>query len=493
MKRLLPRLILVFLVATLVPLAATLWLAGSLLEQSLEYGAVTELDRVSRLLEETGRNYYQALRAALREDAIARRVAPKAHTLPEKKNWPDEVSGFWESDTPERFYLSGDERQQLHYLRRTPGGVMEYSRLLDGAGMKAIGEQYRAARAVVNRAERLDLRRGLITTLVLIASSVWVVSLVLLVFLAYRVTRPIRRLNDGLERLARGDLNARVEGGGEDEVGSAIRAFNHMAEQLRQSRERLLYLTRLASWQTLARKMAHELKNSLTPIRLNVEEIVARSCDADRPLVEPAAQIIIDEIESLQRRVQSFSEFAAEPEVRLVSLDVREAVSERLTFLQTANRGTRYELEVEGQPSQACCDGDLLKGMLTNLLENAAHAAGTDGLVLIKILHADRSLAVEIHDSGPGLSAVARETLFEPTISFKRGGMGLGLSIARKSAVLCGGDLELVDGALGGAGFRLTLPAAVGDGQPPAPVQNRGRTRAGTPNAANSAFPYVEI
>jgi two-component system C4-dicarboxylate transport sensor histidine kinase DctB len=66
-------------------------------------------------------------------------------------------------------------------------------------------------------------------------------------------------------------------------------------------------------------------------------------------------------------------------------------------------------------------------------------------------------LAVEVHDSGPGLSAQARSSLFEPTISFKKGGMGLGLSIARRSALLCGGDLEALEGELGGAGFRLTL------------------------------------
>ena len=69
-------------------------------------------------------------------------------------------------------------------------------------------------------------------------------------------------------------------------------------------------------------------------------------------------------------------------------------------------------------------------------------------------------MLIEIHDSGPGLSAQARSTIFEPTISFKKGGMGLGLSIARKSALLCGGDIALIEGELGGAGFRIQLPEA---------------------------------
>ena len=76
------------------------------------------------------------------------------------------------------------------------------------------------------------------------------------------------------------------------------------------------------------------------------------------------------------------------------------------------------------------------------------------------VIGPDGKVKIEVHDSGPGLSPQARSTLFEPSISFKRGGMGLGLSIARRSAVLSGGEIELVDGELGGAAFRVLLAAA---------------------------------
>ena len=89
-----------------------------------------------------------------------------------------------------------------------------------------------------------------------------------------------------------------------------------MADQLQQNRDRLVYLTQLASWQTLARKMAHEVKNSLTPIRLTVEEMLVRHGESDSAFIEQAAQIVVDEVESLERRVRAFSEFAAEPPVR---------------------------------------------------------------------------------------------------------------------------------------------------------------------------------
>ena len=92
------------------------------------------------------------------------------------------------------------------------------------------------------------------------------------------------------------------------------------------------------------------------------------------------------------------------------------------------------------------------------MLENAAEAAGEGGRVLGITSVDGAKVILEVHDSGPGLSDQVRESLFQPTISFKKRGMGLGLSIARKSALLSGGDILLVKGELGGAGFRVLLP-----------------------------------
>jgi C4-dicarboxylate-specific signal transduction histidine kinase len=105
-------------------------------------------------------------------------------------------------------------------------------------------------------------------------------------------------------------------------------------------------------------------------------------------------------------------------------------------------------------------DTDLTKGILTNLLENAADAVGRGGIIRVALKSNGASTEILVEDSGPGLSLLAKETLFQPTISFKRTGMGLGLSIAKRSAMLMGGDLDLVDSSLGGAAFLLRLPAA---------------------------------
>ena len=132
-------------------------------------------------------------------------------------------------------------------------------------------------------------------------------------------------------------------------MGRAVTAFNDMAEHLRRNRERLVYLTQMSSWETLARKTAHELKNSLTPIRLTVEEMVARQPSSDREFMQQAAQIVIGEIETLERRVRAFSEFASEPPVNPEALDINAIVQERLSLLKPVHPDTTYRCVLDGQ------------------------------------------------------------------------------------------------------------------------------------------------
>ena len=127
----------------------------------------------------------------------------------------------------------------------------------------------------------------------------------------------MEQLTAGLGQLASGNLDARLQPQANDEIGQAMVAFNDTAERLRSGQERLVNVTRLASWQTLARKMAHEVKNSLTPIRLTMEEILARRGERDERFLEQASQIVVDEVVTLEKRVRAFSEFAAEPPVQL--------------------------------------------------------------------------------------------------------------------------------------------------------------------------------
>jgi nitrogen fixation/metabolism regulation signal transduction histidine kinase len=460
MNRLRNRLIVAFLASTLLPLAATVAITTALLDRSLRYSTTRDLDRLSRTLEATARQFYQRERAALKSDALAGRVAATTFAPADAASWPPPIQAFRDSGEAERFGISGPGGDRLDYLRRTEtSGVAMYTRDLGGVKMEDLSGQLRETRRLVDEIDARDLRRGFTLTLLALLGAAWLVSMVPLAIIAHRVSRPIQQLTGALTDFASGDWSRRLKTERKDEVGLAVEAFNRMADQLEENRDRLVQFARLASWQSLARKTAHELKNSLTPIRLTVEEIQARHPPSDRAFVDQAVQIVISEIESLERRVRAFSEFASEPPATPEAIDINALVSERVALLRPVHPDTACRLQLDERRPLAHAAPDLVKGILTNLLQNAAEAAGPGGSIVALTRGDDQRVVVEVHDSGPGLSDEAAATLFEPTITFKKHGMGLGLSIARKNALLSGGDVVLVHGALGGAAFRVTLPA----------------------------------
>ena len=376
MHRLRNRLIAAFLAATALPLAATVWVSMSLLDRSFAYAVTPEMDRLTRALESTTRELYRRERDALLLEARNGLQVSATYASEEASRWPEQVLAFWESGEPERVQLADPGGHDLHYMVRRDAGVDVFRRALQGVELQEVSKLLTSARERLGMDEERDLRRGFTFTLFLLIAGVWVVSLAPLLFLASRISRPIQQLTEGLTDVAAGHMDRRVPTSRRDEVGRAIRAFNDMAGQLQQSRERLVYLTQVSSWQTVARKTAHELKKSLTPIRLTVEEILARTPHTDRAFMEQAAQIVIGEIETLERRVRAFSEFASEPEARAESIPVGTLVAERIALLRPGHPTLDYVVQLGPDVGDVWASPDLVKWILTNLLENAADAAG---------------------------------------------------------------------------------------------------------------------
>jgi nitrogen fixation/metabolism regulation signal transduction histidine kinase len=450
MTRFRHKVLVLFLAATAVPLAATGWLALSLLSHSLDLARAEQLGSLASTLEDTARRLYHREREALAADVASGRAARSAAA-----GVPG-LSEFEASGEPERYVLDPEDGGRLFLLRRSGGATVVYERDLGGLKMTRLTGEVRAARRVAGDRAGRDLARGFTWTFLLVGGLLWALSGAALVWMTGRSFRRLERLTEALGRLAKGDYSARVGGrAGDDEVGRAVAAFDHTAEELASSRERLIQLTQAASWRGLARKMAHELKNSLTPIRLTVEEMLARAGVADREFAEEATRIVVGEVEGLERRLRAFSEFAAEPEPRMESVDVRAVAEERIRLLEPQFPDLRFV--AEGPNERVTADRDLLGGALTNLLKNAAEATPAGGTVWCRVSAGGGRVTVEVEDGGSGVAPEQRATLFEPVISRKKGGMGLGLSIARRNALLSGGELQLAAGRGPGACFRLAL------------------------------------
>ncbi len=292
--------------------------------------------------------------------------------------------------------------------------------------------------------------------------------------LSVPLARPIAVLAEAADRIAKGerpaDLGVRAGG----EVGRLIAAFSRMAEGLAAADKRLRKMERLAAWRDIARQMAHEIKNPLTPIRMGVEMLrKARERalpDFDAVLMEETG-VILDEVERLRRLVEDFSRFARAPRPRLGAVSLVEVV-EHVVELH-ANGPVRVVWRAEGcevrglPPSRA--DRDQLTQVLVNLVANACWAAderatrdptrGAGEVSVVVTRPSDEALRVTVEDNGAGIAPEVMERLFEPYVTKRPGGTGLGLAIAYRIVTDHGGTLSAESGAWG-TRFVVQLPFA---------------------------------
>ena len=279
------------------------------------------------------------------------------------------------------------------------------------------------------------------------------------------VTRRLTALVSTARRVSEGQLEARVELRGTDELAELGRAFNTMLDDLDATRAQLEYLQRMGVWQDVARRLAHEIKNPLTPIQLAVQQCVSsyRGDDARfKKLLVDAGEIVEEEIAGLRRLVDTFRTLGALPRVEKAPIELAEVIAE---LKHDPTIAAHIALQPPPRPVTLRADKLLLKRVLVNLVENAIHAgveAGNAGDVVIGWAVDPRRglVTITVDDHGHGVSDADRDTIFEPYVTSKTTGTGLGLAIARKIALEHGGDLELASGRAptGGARFIVSLP-----------------------------------
>ena len=301
--------------------------------------------------------------------------------------------------------------------------------------------------------------------------SVIVVAMAVAILLSRRVTRRILLLADATDRVGAGDLTAEVPTDERDEVGELTRAFNEMVRDLRSSRDRVEYLERVGAWQEIAKRLAHEIKNPLTPIQLVVQQLhqAYRGDDARfKKTLDDAREMVDEEVATLRRLVSEFSEFARLPEPELSANDLvavtREAVRtldpSALRAVASDRQAPRLSTELDAQPVPVKVDAQLLRRCLDNLVRNAVQAVDAHGgeSVIVACRREGDEALLEVRDDGPGVPAEARERVFQPYFTTKEFGTGLGLAIVKKAVLEHGGSIECVAAPEGGACFRIRLP-----------------------------------
>jgi two-component system, NtrC family, nitrogen regulation sensor histidine kinase NtrY len=299
-------------------------------------------------------------------------------------------------------------------------------------------------------------------------------------FLAQNVSGRVGELSRATKLVAAGDLNIRVPERGNDELADLARAFNSMLAEVADSRARIEYLQRIAAWQEMARRLAHEIKNPLTPIQLAVQEIHRRYPEAGDPnfkkLLDSTLEIVEDEVGTLRRLVGEFSDFARLPRAELELADLAVFLREQrdrllihddersdgefpVELARGRASGAEIVFDLPKERASVQMDRQMLRRVLINLIQNAIQAlAEAPGKVRVRLERDGDFYNLDVEDSGAGIPEPLRETVFDPYVTTKHDGTGLGLAIVKKIVIEHGGSVTAHESELGGALVRVRIP-----------------------------------
>lgn len=318
------------------------------------------------------------------------------------------------------------------------------------------------------------------------------------IIISRRVTRRVAVLSEATIKVGSGDLSVEVPSDTKDEIGELTHAFNLMVRDLRESRGRIEYLQRISAWQEFARRLAHEIKNPLTPIQLAMQEVHQGYRGNDeryRYKLNEALSIVEEEVATLRRLVGEFSAFAKLPQARLEPADlndlildasrtyisiVDEAADESRTI--TSNPPVEISWEPYERPLPVMIDSMMLKRCIDNLMRNSEQAilgralnrvdssnrsenasitlGRAHGRIRVRTFLEGSRAILEVEDNGPGIVEENRERVFDPYYTTKQDGTGLGLAIVKKIVLEHGGEIFCRESGFGGVSFTIRLPLA---------------------------------
>lgn len=363
----------------------------------------------------------------------------------------NEQSAIWPNNDHTRIYaLARLENQNLLELEH----ILPQSFISHAKQIQEVNQIYKTLGFVQS-----DIRSSFLFTFL----SIYILGVILALAVSYiiskKITRPISQLIAATNEIGKSNLTYRIPVSGKDEFSVLGSAFNDMVQALSENQQRILELEKMAAWQQLARKLAHEIKNPLTPIQLMAQQMYDQYNGADetyKKMLSESCSIIEEEVGSLQRLVREFSDFARLPEFKLIEQDVLPLLGSVKKLYGNAD----IELNAPTHTVEIKFDYDYLKRVLINLVDNALAASAGSGKVRISLSYPnEKQISIAVSDSGEGIAEKDLQKIFEPYFSTKRSGVGLGLAIVKKIIDEHSGRIKVDSELDQGTTFTILLPA----------------------------------
>jgi len=272
--------------------------------------------------------------------------------------------------------------------------------------------------------------------------------------LADQISSPIRKLTRATRAVAHGDLNVVLKENSMGELKELISGFNIMTEELRKNQKELAELEREQAWKEMARQVAHEIKNPLTPMKLTLQQLVAMYRDKSKnfdTLFEKVSETILAQIETLSQIASEFSNFAKMPSLNLTEIDLKKSLNEIILLFNEENISLHLSYTAQTEIIEA--DGSQLKRMFINLIRNAMQAKADT--VSFSVDEDDKYLFIRISDNGKGIPVMNIHKIFGLNFTTKTGGMGLGLKLAKKFVESINGEISVEETSSNGTTFLI--------------------------------------
>ncbi len=367
---------------------------------------------------------------------------------------------------------------------RTPGHVyraIEIERLSSHVGQEVIGSvphvlaaapvRLEEGRAILTvplalRQQEVDRQIDTLDRRVLLAAVLFaLLGAGIGYYMAERIGDPVNRLTRATRRIARGDFSARVAETSSDELRRLVADFNQMAADLERQRNELQRTHRLEAWAEMARQVAHEIKNPLTPIQLSSEHLMRVNKDKGEPLspvLEDCVTSILSQVKLLRQISAEFSSFASRPTPHPAPTSLSELIPTVVEPYITGLAGrVTIDVDVPASLPVVIVDRVLLARAITNMMENALHAMPGGGTLTIKAVAGPSTIRLLVADTGTGMDPEALRRIFEPYFSTKATGTGLGLTIAKRNVELQGGRIHVESSP--GRGTTVTIELPIGE------------------------------
>lgn len=314
----------------------------------------------------------------------------------------------------------------------------------------------------LEREEFLEASQNLIEFLFFFSIFFLIVVIFMAKAFGDTIIKPIRLLLHGTEEISMGNLEVSLNYKRKDEMKNLIDRFNNMVKNLKHHQQELAEMSKKAAWADMARKVAHEIKNPLTPIQLSAEHLLRvyedRPQDFEKALKE-SVSYITKEVENLRRTAQDFLELAKETPLKIKILNMKNIIEEILSpYREILADRIKAEILFKGKNFSFQGDEAKIKTALRNILTNAIEAIQGKGEIKIKLEETASSICIQVKDSGSGIPQEAMNKVFDLYYSTKEVGTGLGLPIAKKIVEEHKGSLELKSKENKGTSVIIKLP-----------------------------------